>query len=88
MLVSPMCLPDTQIRLGRGTEVREVLTAADLFQAEGLLKHCLEAFGGGLMVGTAVEALVWAHGSGLEEARRLTAEYHHGGDAREGDQGW
>jgi hypothetical protein len=56
-------------------EVREVLKAADLFQAEGLLKHCLEAFGGGLTVGTAAEALVWAHLSGPEEARQMATEY-------------
>ena len=52
-----------------------MLKAADLFQAEGLLKHCLEAFGGGLTVGTAMEALVWAHREGPEEARRVATEY-------------
>ena len=52
-----------------------MLKAADLFQAEGLLKHCLEAFGRGLRVGTAVEALVWAHAEGPEEARRMATEY-------------
>ena len=36
---------------GRDEEIREVLKAADLFQAEGLLKHCLVAFGEGLTVG-------------------------------------
>ena len=53
---------------------REVQKAADLFQAEGLLKHCLETFGRGLTVGTAVAALVWMHGSG-PEARRMATEY-------------
>ena len=57
------------------TEVREVLKAADMFRAEGLLKHCLEAFGKGLTVETAVEGLVWAHGSGPEAARRVAEAY-------------
>jgi hypothetical protein len=48
-----------------------VLKAADMLQAEGLLKHCLEAFGGGLTVHTAIEHLVWAHKHGPEEARGL-----------------
>ena len=60
---------------GGQAEVREVLKAADMFQAEGLLKHCLEAFGKGLTVGTAVEGLVWAHGSGPEAARRVAEAY-------------
>ena len=66
---------EDEVGAGRGALELEVLKAADLFQAEGLLKHCLEAFGGGLTVGTAVEALVWAHGSGPEEARRVATEY-------------
>ena len=40
----------------------EVLKAADLFQAEGLLKHCLEGFRSGLSVHTVVEQLVGAQG--------------------------
>jgi hypothetical protein len=55
--------------------VREVLKAADMLQAEGLLKHCLEAFRGGLTVHTAIEHLVWAHKHGPEEARRLAMAY-------------
>ena len=55
--------------------VREVLKAADMLQAEGLLKHCLEAFGGGLTVHTAIEHLVWAHKQGPEEARGLAMAY-------------
>jgi hypothetical protein len=55
--------------------VREVLKAADMLQAEGLLKHCLEAFGGGLTVHTAIEHLVWAHTHGSEEARGLAMAY-------------
>jgi hypothetical protein len=53
----------------------EVLKAADLFQAEGLLKHCLERFREALTVHTVVEQLVWAHKSGPEEARALAREY-------------
>ena len=55
--------------------VREVLKAADMLQAEGLLKHCLEAFGGGLTVHTAIEHLVWAHKHGPEGARSLAMTY-------------
>ena len=55
--------------------VREVLKAADMLQAEGLLKHCLEAFRGGLTVHTAIEHLVWAHTHGPEEARGLAMAY-------------
>ena len=54
---------------------REVLKAADLFQAEGLLKHSLEAFKTGLRVGSAVEGLVWAHLKGPEAARQIATEY-------------
>ena len=39
---------------------REELKAADLFRLEGLLEHCVEAFGRGLKVDTAIEHLVWA----------------------------
>jgi hypothetical protein len=55
--------------------LREVLKAADMLQAEGLLRHCLEAFGGGLTVHTAIEHLVWAHKHGPEEARGLAIAY-------------
>jgi hypothetical protein len=55
--------------------VREVLKTADMLQAEGLLRHCLEAFGGGLTVHTAIEHLVWAHKHGPEEARGLAMTY-------------
>jgi hypothetical protein len=44
-------------------------------QAEGLLKHCLEAFRGGLTVHTAIEHLVWAYKHGPEEARGLAMAY-------------
>jgi hypothetical protein len=60
---------------GRAALELEVLTAADLFQAEGLLKHCLEGFRGGLTVHTAVEQLVWAHTCGPEEARSIAISY-------------
>jgi hypothetical protein len=53
--------------------VREALKAADMLQAEGLLKHCLEAFRGGLTVHTAIEHLVWG------------AQARVRGGAREGD---
>ena len=36
-----------------------VQKAASLFQSEGLLRHCLEAFRGRLTIGGVVEALVW-----------------------------
>jgi DNA-binding beta-propeller fold protein YncE len=54
---------------------REVLKAADLFQAEGLLKHCLEAFRSSLTARTAIEQLVWAHHQGPEEAHRAAISY-------------
>jgi hypothetical protein len=54
---------------------REVLKAADLFRLEALLEHCVEAFGRGLTVDTAVEALVWAHSDGPAEARTVATEY-------------
>ena len=52
-----------------------MLTAADLFQAEGLLKHCLEGFRGGLTVDTVVEQLVWAHKCGPAEAQAVATEF-------------
>jgi DNA-binding beta-propeller fold protein YncE len=54
---------------------REVLKAADLFRLEALLQHCVEAFGRGLTVDTAVEQLVWAHSDGPVEARKVATEY-------------
>jgi hypothetical protein len=54
---------------------RAVLKAADLFRVEGLLEHCVEAFGRGLKVDTAVEQLVWAHNHGPAEARTVATEY-------------
>ena len=62
-------------RAGRGALALEVLKAADLFQAEGLLKHCLEGFRGALTVHTVVEQLVWAHTRGPAEARAVATEY-------------
>ena len=52
-----------------------MLKAADLFQAEGLLKHCLEGFRGGLTVHTVVEQLVWAHKHGPAETIAIATEY-------------
>jgi hypothetical protein len=63
------------LELGREGLLREVLKAADTLQAEGLLKHCLEAFRGGLTVHTAMEHLVWAHKHGPEEARKIAMTY-------------
>ena len=54
---------------------REVLKAADLFRVEGLLEHCVEAFGRRLKVDTAIEQLVWAHSDGPAEARKVATEY-------------
>jgi hypothetical protein len=54
---------------------REVLKAADLFRVEGLLEHCVEAFGRGLKVSTAIEQLVWAHSDGPAEARKVGTEF-------------
>jgi DNA-binding beta-propeller fold protein YncE len=54
---------------------REVLKAADLFRLEALLQHCIEAFGRGLKVNTAVEQLVWAHSDGPVEARTVANDY-------------
>ena len=62
-------------RAGRGALALEVLKAADLFQAEGLLKHCLEGFRGALTVHTVTEQLVWAHMHGPAEARAVATEY-------------
>ena len=59
----------------RQTMEREVLMVADLFQAEGLLKHCLEVFRLSLTLYTAVEHLVWAHLHGPQEARTLATAY-------------
>jgi hypothetical protein len=56
-------------------EVLNILKAADMLQAEGLFRHCLEAFGGGLTVHTAIEHLVWAHKHGPEGARGLAMTY-------------
>ena len=60
---------------GRGALALEVLKAADLFQAEGLLKHCLEGFRGALTVHTVAEQLVWAHTRGPAAARAMATEY-------------
>jgi hypothetical protein len=54
---------------------RELLKAAHLFRVEGLLEHCVEVFGRGLKVTTAVEQLVWAHNTGPAEARTVATEY-------------
>ena len=62
-------------RVGCGALELEVLKAADLFQAEGLLRHCLEGFRGALTVQTVVEQLVWAHTCGPAEARAVATEY-------------
>jgi len=59
----------------RRIEELEVLKAADLLRAEGLLQHCLEGFGGGMTVATAVEELVWAHQEGPAEAREMATEF-------------
>ena len=40
---------------------REMLKAADLFQLEGLLQHCVEAFWRGLKVDAAIKQLKWAY---------------------------
>jgi len=53
----------------------EVLQAADRFQVAGLLEHCLASFGARLTAQTAVEALIWAHASGPEEAQRIATAY-------------
>jgi hypothetical protein len=47
----------------------------NLFQAQELLKHCLEGFPGGLTVHTVVKQLVWAHKRGPAEARAVATEY-------------
>ena len=60
---------------GRAALELKVLKAADLFQAEGLLKHCLEGFRRALTVHTVVEQLVWAHKCGPAEARAVAAEF-------------
>ena len=53
----------------------EVLKAADLLRAEGLLQHCLEGFREALTVATAVEQLVWAQQEGPVEARAIATDY-------------
>jgi hypothetical protein len=52
-----------------------VLKAADLFQAERLLKHYLEGFRSGLSVHKVVEQLVWVHKDGPAEARTVATEF-------------
>ena len=59
----------------RQTMEREVLMVADLFQADGLLNHCLKVFRQSLTLYTAVEHLVWAHLHGPQEARTLATAY-------------
>ena len=54
--------------MGRERRRREVLKEEGMLQAEGLLKHCLEAFRDCLTVHTAIEQLMWAHQDGPEEA--------------------
>ncbi len=54
---------------------RPVLKASDLYRLEGLLQHCVEAFGRGLKVDTVIEQLVWAHSDGPAEARTVATEY-------------
>ena len=54
---------------------RAVLKAADLFQVEGLLEHCVEAFGRGFKVDTTVEKLVWVHNDGRAESRTVATQY-------------
>ncbi len=57
---------------------RAVLKATDMLRVEGLLEHCVEAFGyfgRGLKVKTAVEQLVWAYNHGPAEARTVATEY-------------
>jgi hypothetical protein len=39
-------------------EEREILKAADLFQVDGLMKHCLEEFGRSLKVTTVVSQVL------------------------------
>ncbi len=57
-----------------------MLKASDLYRLEGLLQHCVEAFGRGLKVDTVIEQLVWAHIDGPAEARTVATEYN---EARE-----
>ena len=54
---------------------RAVLKAADLFRVEGLLEHCVEAFGRGFKVNTTVAQLVWAHNHGPAEEHIVVTEY-------------
>ncbi len=39
------------------------------------MKHCLEAFRGGLIVHTAIEHLVWSHRDGPAEVRATATEF-------------
>ena len=41
----------------------------------GFLKHCLEAFRGGLIVHTAIEHLVWSHRDRPAEVRAMATEF-------------
>jgi hypothetical protein len=50
---------------------RAVIKVAEVFRLEGLLQHCVQAFGRGLKVDTVIEQLVWAHSDGPAEARTL-----------------
>ena len=54
---------------------RALLKASDLFCLEGLLQHCVEAFGRGLKVDTVIEQLVWAHSDGPAVVRTVATEY-------------
>ena len=60
---------------GQGLEAGEMVKVADRFQATGLYEHCLEQFREWMEVGTAMERLVQAHVSGLEELQTAAMEY-------------
>ena len=53
----------------------KVLTTADLFQAEGLLTHCLKTFKLSLTLHTTIECLVCAHLHGPLQICTLAIDY-------------
>jgi hypothetical protein len=53
-----------------------MLKAAGRFRVEWLFEHCVETFGRGLKVNTAVEQLMLAHNHGPAEARTVATEYY------------
>ena len=60
---------------GEGLEPGEMAVVADRFQAQRLMKHCVEQFGAGLSVSNVVERLVLGHDRGLQGLVDVAMQY-------------